>query len=155
MASKNFVEYNNNPRQRNVDDCVTRATAKVFAKTWSEVWLDLAHIAMDSGYPHGYRTTYEVYYAKQGYTVIPLEGAGFTVNQIAVIQQRYNGNKPRWGVRIEKHLTAVVQGSIYDTWDCSRRRVKSLFVPKKDVVWIKTELIEQAKKKGIDISWKA
>ena len=153
MACKNWIEYNNNPHHRNVEDCVTRALAKVFRRTWSDTYMELAENALETGYLPNYRHNYNILLERRDYMRVPLKGTKLTVNQLANLQQHWLGYKPRWAVSIDGHLTAVVEGKIYDTWDCGRRHVDAIFIPKADETWIKNELIKMCEKKGVQIKW--
>lgn len=153
MASKNWIEYNNNPHQVNTGDCVTRGLAKVFLKTWSDMYLELAQNAIETGYLSTSSKNYSKSLERRGYVKIPMVGAKVTVNQITNIQREYTSFKPRWAAVTATHLTAIVDGNIYDTWDCSRRMLEALYVPKEHETWVKTEIIALCKKKGRLISW--
>lgn len=153
MASKNWIEYNNNPKHVNTGDCVTRGLAKVFMLTWSDMYLELAQNAIETGYLSTSSRNYNKSLERRGYVKIPMIGTKVNVNQIANIQQQYKSFKPRWVGVTATHLTALIDGNIYDTWDCSRRMLEALYVPKEHETMVKTEIIALCKKKGRNITW--
>lgn len=151
--SKRFIEYNNNPKHRNTGDCVTRALAKVFRQTWTDTYMELARNACETGYLSTSALNYDKILVAHGYVSIPVNGTRLTVNQVTAIQDHYLRLSPRWAIQVEKHLTAAVDGKIYDTWDCSRRQVKRVYVPVEQVTLVKNEIIALCEKKGYNITW--
>lgn len=153
MACKNWIKYNNNPKQKDVGDCVTRAIAKCTKRTWTDTFMRLSEIAVTTGYPHEYRETYEKLISANKYVKIPMQGSKFTVNQLAEMQKEIVLPNPRWLIRVKGHLTTIVEGRIYDTWDCGRRQSLALFVPQETEELVKALIQGKAKLKGMDIAW--
>lgn len=143
--SKYFIQYNNNPHKRNTTDCVVRATAKVFYKTWSQMIVELAETSTQTGYMINDRANHRQYSIDHGYIKLPLYGLKLNVNQITRIQETYltdNGESLRWLVAVKGHLTALVDGHIYDTWDCGRKHVEEIYIPVNYETIVKNEVIK-------------
>ena len=113
-----FTHENVNPKEKVVGDCVIRAIARAEDKPWIEVFDTLTEIA---------RKTYNVPSDTKVYSKYLKK-----YEKINVFNQT-NGSKKRlkvkeicdlkgsYIVRVAGHLTAVVDGSIRDTWDCSNK----------------------------------
>lgn len=114
-----FTYENVNPKGKVVGDCVIRAIAKTENKPWVEIFDNLTEIA---------RKTYNVTSDTKVYSKYLNE----KYEKINVFNKA-NGSKKRlkvkeicklkgsYIVRIAGHVTAVVDGSIYDIWDCSNK----------------------------------
>ena len=108
-----YKYYNMNPYKRNIDDCVIRSLSLLTNKTWNEVYEELSYIAnkkalmmdsvqfvedyLDERYP---RTCH---YSK-------------TVGEFA---NEYKYGK--YAVTMNGHITSIINGDIYDTFDPSNR----------------------------------
>ena len=105
--------YNNNPHNRNINDCSIRALSLLTNRSWNEVYEELSYLAnqdslmmdsvvfledyLDDRYPR------ECHYSK-------------TIGEFA---NEYPYGK--YAVRTNGHLTAVANGYIMDTFDPSDR----------------------------------
>lgn len=151
--AKYFVEFNNNPKQVNTGDCVVRALAKIFYKTWSDTIIELAKVSGITGGMVNETRNHQEYTKQQGYVKVPLQGLKLNINQITRIQEKYctpnSGRSLRWAVRCQGHLTAVIDGKIFDTWDCGRRHVLDVMLDPKDQTWFKNEI----KKLRSNVEW--
>lgn len=114
-----FRIYNHNPsNSKDGADCVIRAIGKALGLTWSNT-LDrlyniaqLAHVAPCSSRAVNIwlNTEYKkvnVFYDDNGK------------------KKRYKVKDIKWPgtyiVRVANHLTCVIDGDVYDTWDCSEK----------------------------------
>nr|DAR20626.1 MAG TPA: hypothetical protein [Caudoviricetes sp.] len=88
-----FIEHNENPYNKNMDDCLIRAIAK--GTGWQ-------------------------YLVSNGWECCELEW-GCTVKQYAKII-----TEPRI-VIVNGHATYTEGGNVYDTWNCNRYKVQSVF----------------------------
>ena len=105
--------YNNNPYKRHIDDCTLRAISLLTGKSWNEVYEELSRLAnrdglmmdsvvfienyLDNKYPR------ECHYSK-------------TIGEFA---KEYPFGK--YAVTTLGHITAIIDGVIYDTFDPSNR----------------------------------
>ena len=108
-----FQYYNNNPRNRHIDDCTLRAISLLTNKSWHDVYDELSTLAnndslmMDSVvFIEDYlddRYLRECHYSK-------------TIGEFA---KEYPRGK--YAVTMNGHITAIIDGIIYDTFDPSNR----------------------------------
>lgn len=104
---------NQNPHGRQIDDCVLRSLSLLTGKTWREMQDELSDIANRDGYMiddvnfvEDYlddRYPRECHYSK-------------TVGEFA---REYPYG--RYAVTMPNHITAIINGIIYDTFDPSNR----------------------------------
>lgn len=102
-----FIEYNANPYGKHIDDCIIRSITKATGKPYMDVMDGLIEVA-DSN----------------GWECCELEGK-WTVKQFSK-----QATEPRI-VIVNNHATYVEDGNIYDTWNCSRYRIKRIFRKRK------------------------
>lgn len=105
--------YNANPRGRHISDCVIRAISLLTNREWEEVSNELNYLASDDGYllsdvafVEDYlddRYNRECHYSK-------------TVGEFA---KEYPYGK--YAITMNGHITALIDGVIYDTFDPSNR----------------------------------
>lgn len=118
-----FQYYNNNPDQLIENDCVTRAISLVSGLEYDEVTADLFRCAKLFRCPRLCVCCYEnllnyVYkYPKVDCAV------GMTIGEFASKFQ-----DGRYLTRVDGHLSSVVNGVIYDTWDCSEKVITDCWV---------------------------
>ena len=108
-----YKYYNNNPHNRNIDDCTLRTIALLTNRDWHEVYNELSYLAnmdslmMDSvEFIENYldnRYKRECHYSK-------------TIGEFA---EEYP--KGKYAVTTSNHITAIIDGVIYDTFNPSDR----------------------------------
>lgn len=116
-------------------DCVTRSISIATGKPYQEAYDALNELAKNerlskrkktkSHAAKGvYRSTYERYLNSLGWTWVPTMkiGSGCKVHLCA-------GELPsgRLIVRVSKHITAVIDGTIHDLYDCSREGTRCVY----------------------------
>jgi hypothetical protein len=128
----NFI-YNDGGRARSgysgvTGDCVTRSIAIVTGKPYIEVYNALNELSVNErrgknkrGISNArtgvYRTTYERYILSLGYKWKPT----MLIGQGCKVHMRENElPKGRLIISVSRHMTAVIDGVIHDTHDCSR-----------------------------------
>jgi len=114
-----FIKENINPKGKKCGDCVIRAIAKAEQKSWMEIFEELTDIARKSynvfndpkvysDYLKGYETINVKYFNEFN------DKKRYTVNEICNWKGTYI-------ISIANHLTTVIDGNIYDIWDCSQK----------------------------------
>ena len=105
-------------------DCATRAIAIVLELPYREVYYSLNEIIEQQGMKGKYsaregvlRVSFEKYLNMKGWRWIPTMGIG-TGCRVHLREEELP--KGRLVVRCSKHITAVIDGVLYDTHDCSR-----------------------------------
>lgn len=110
-----FIFENLNPHSNRVGDCVVRAISKASGKCWQEIYIELAIDGYILGDIMNANAVWDYYLRKNGYKRIMIsDGDDYTLSEFA--------KKHPVGcfvVGTGTHATAVVDGDIYDVWDCS------------------------------------
>jgi len=116
-------------------DCVCRSIAIVTGKPYKEVYDDLNELAKQerlgkrkktkSNARTGvFRATYEKYLKSLGYEWVPTMQIGQGCRVHLCGRELPEG---RLVVRVSRHLTAVIDGAIHDTSDCSRTGTRCVY----------------------------
>ena len=112
-----FIFFNENPRGANVGDCVIRAICKATGKTWHEVYTALCiygYMLCDWGDSNA---VWGAYLQDLGYSrdVVPNAcPACYTIADFAM-----DHPEGTYIVATGRHVVAVVDGNIFDSWDSS------------------------------------
>ena len=123
-----FHFYNINPKNKITNDCVVRAIATATNKTWGEVYNVLCEIGLKYGLMPNDPKCYERYLKELGW--------------VKHNQPRKDDNTKYSGSEFVKtaeyraikdtsviakigshHMTVIVNGMIYDTWNCTYNKV--------------------------------
>lgn len=119
-----YIYHNANKRGNFVNDCVVRAISVAENKSWDDTFLELSAIA-----------TYE----------------GTMIDDVDFVEKYLNRRYPRkcyvdttlgefmqkhpygiYLVTMNGHITVVIDGVLYDTFDCRNRLIKCSWQVKKD-----------------------
>lgn len=123
QSSGVFVFHNENPKgSLSSGDCVVRAIAKATGKDWHEVYSKLCQAgALIADLPDA-KPTFTRYLKDLGYPMSKqlrkADSTKYTVEEFA--------NKLNTGtyvILLAKHLSVIVEGKIYDTWNCKDKTV--------------------------------
>ena len=118
-----FVFYNANPKGRkSVGDCVCRAITKGVDKPYLEVYDSLYRIGRELCSPPNWEDSYEKYLLSNGFVRCKQprknDNTRYTVKEFCKMHK-----KGRYVLNTTNHLTCVVDGQCYDTWNCSENVV--------------------------------
>lgn len=117
-----YIKYNANPLNKNVDDCVIRAISKGLSKDYDEVYMDLVKIGFEIKAMPNSQQTYEKYLKGLGYNRLKLpkksDNTKYSVKEFMSAH-----DIGTYILTIQGHMTVVVDGTLYDTWDCSRSKI--------------------------------
>ena len=112
-----YIPYNPNPKNQRVGDCAVRALSKALNKSWDDVYIGLCaeglfyHDMPSSNYVWG------MYLRKHGFEqkMVP------SICPQCITVEEFVKQNPRgtYVVVTQGHTMAVVDGSIYDSWDSS------------------------------------
>lgn len=123
-----YEQVNCNPHKKRTTDCVERAIAYATNKPYEEIVDMLVEVWKKKGYHPADKKCYEKV----------LEDLGFEKHK----QPRYkNGTKVRVGdiaditdttyqtllIVIPKHLTCVIDATVYDIWDCRDKFISNYY----------------------------
>ena len=108
-----YKYYNQNPFNRRIDDCVLRSISLLTGRGWAETYDEMAYLSSKMGYMtenvefvEDYlddRFPRECHYAK-------------SVGEFAEEHPR-----GKYAVTMDNHITAIIDGTIYDTFNPSDR----------------------------------
>lgn len=115
-----FVFHNENPKgSLRAADCVIRAIAKATKQDWETVFMDLVKIALEIKDVPTSKLVYKQYLAEQGY---PMQKQPKKTDNTKYTAAEF-AKKFKQGtyiISLANHLSVIVNGKIYDTWDCSK-----------------------------------
>ena len=123
-----FHYYNRNPKNKITNDCIVRAIATTTDKTWGEVYNALYEIGLKYGLMLNDFKCCECYLKKLGWVKhnqprkednTKYSGSEF------VKTAEYNAirESPVIAKIGSHHMTVIVNGKIYDTWNCSGNKI--------------------------------
>lgn len=115
-----FIECNTNPWNKCMDDCAIRAITKATGKDYFDVMDGLIIKGDLYGWDIDELRTIHAYLISIGWECCELDAA-LTVKQFAA-----QITDPRV-VIVRGHATCTMNGNWYDTWNCARYRVQSVY----------------------------
>lgn len=116
-----FIKCNTNPYNKCIDDCAIRAITKATGKDYFEIMDALIDIADNyDDWDIDELRTIDAYLMSIGWERCELEDR-CTVKQFAE-----HITDPRV-VIVKGHATCTMNGNTYDTWNCNRYKVKSVY----------------------------
>ena len=105
--------YNNNPLDRHIDDCTIRSIGLLENRTWEDVYKELVYLSSNKGYLFDEVKFIEDYLDNK----YPREcHYSMTVGEFA---KEFPYGK--YAVTMNGHITSIIDGVIYDTFDPSDR----------------------------------
>lgn len=110
-----YKYYNANARGNFVNDCVIRAISVAEGKSWDKTYDELSNIAQDEGNLLDDMDFVEGYLDKRYKRV---RHYSKTVGEF--IEEFPKGT---FLITMEGHITVVIDGTLYDTFDCRPRRM--------------------------------
>ena len=138
MANSNYVFYNPNPKQRyflngepmkwHGCDCAVRSLAKLENMDWVGAYQFLYQEGLANFMMPNDDALLDKVYKKLGY----VRGSFKSKERIRLNDFIKKHPKGGFAVRTPSHICAVVNGKIYDTWDCGNRFVSSWWEKKID-----------------------
>lgn len=127
--TKTFHFHNANPKGKNANDCVARAISVALDKSWEETIRDMTEHAIKLCCVFNEDKCIDSYLSKNGWTRYTeprdKDNKKITVNQFL---KRPGNDK---GIIIAKvgshHVSLIVNGVIWDTWDCTDKIIHTYF----------------------------
>ena len=117
-----YAYFNANPQKLKTGDCVIRALAVAFDRTWYAMYDELCKRARDMATIPNDKKCWNAYLTEASCQPIQVirkgkhlwkDGHDFAVKH----------KKGRYVLQMANHLSVAVDGVIYDIWDCSDRMV--------------------------------
>ena len=112
-----FIFYNPNPLNKSTDDCVVRALSKVLDKSWDETFMELTIKCLNEKDMPEVDNAWGAYLKDNGFLrrMIPNTCPNcYTVEKFAL-----DNPIGAYVVKTYRHVIAVVDGNVYDSWDSS------------------------------------
>ena len=110
-----WVEYNPNPHQKRVGDCVVRALSKATGKSWEETYIELCLLGYIMGDLPSSNRVWDNYLKAQGFTrhIVTAE----CLDRYTI--QDFCNEYPQgiYVVGTGSHAICVIDGQIFDTWN--------------------------------------
>lgn len=110
---------NNNPKARDVNDCVIRSISCAENRSWGDVYDELSKLAGEQGIILDDVRFVEPYLDGK-YERECFEKNGRTMTVGNFIDQHPQGT---YLITMRGHITCVKNGILYDTWDCRDRLI--------------------------------
>lgn len=116
-----FKYYNANPLGRNVSDCSVRAISLATRQSWDDTYRELAEFARQQAITFSEIEFINEYLAERYERYCGTDG-------IATLQDFLDLNlRGRWLITMSGHITCVIDGVVYDTFDPSNRYVWCIY----------------------------
>ena len=116
LRTRNFVEYNAHPKGMKVKDCVVRAVSTAFGRDYMETRRDLNRAKKELGYS-SYKDRRFLYDYLKDCERLTFKGvAGRPRDKVRDFLRDHS--KGTYIVSVRGHVTTVIDGMLYDTWDC-------------------------------------
>lgn len=112
-----WIEYNPNPCNRRVGDCVIRAIAKATNREWESVYVDLCVQGFMLADLPSSNSIWSVYLKSKGFKRRTIEDCPDCYTMEDFCKEHPQGV---YVVGTGTHAVAVVDGNIFDAWDSSR-----------------------------------
>ena len=111
-----WIEYNPNPFDRRVGDCVIRAISKATNKPWESVYIDLCVQGFMMGDLPSSNSIWSAYLKNKGFKRHTVEDCPdcYTIEEFC--REHPNGV---YVIGTGTHAVAVVDGNIFDAWNSS------------------------------------
>lgn len=122
-----FVKTNLNPTGKKYGDCVVRALMKANGKSWAETYSDLCAIGLEMYAMPNDKAVYEKYLEQNGWKKQKMprfeDNSRYTVSEFSE-----ENPKGTFVITVANHITTVVDGILYDTWDCGHKSICNYWV---------------------------
>lgn len=116
-----FTYYNCNPANRQVNDCVVRAISLAQNRNWDIVYSELSTLAQQQCTMLD-DVSFIENYLNRLYNTKCFKCKGYRMTVEEFIKNNPIGT---FLITMKGHITCVINGKIYDTWDCSENFIWS------------------------------
>ena len=120
-----YAEYNNNPQNKRVGDCVIRAIAKAMSKDWNEVYIDLSLEGYKQADSFQSMSVWGKYLKDNGWQQMLVPD---TCPTCYTVKQFCNDNPQGYYILVgNSHVICAIDGVYFDTWDSGDETVVYFF----------------------------
>lgn len=125
-----FHFHNANPRGKNKNDCVARAISVALGQRWETTVREMTEKAIRMSCVFNEDTTIDAYLKDKGW--IKCKEPRDSQNKKITVLEFLKEHKK--GIYIIKagshHLSLIINGKVWDTWDCTKKTMHSYFCRK-------------------------
>lgn len=114
-----WVYKNKNPLGRQVNDCVIRAISLAEGRSWDDVYSELSKKAQEEGTLID-DVNFVEFYLNDRYKKMCYKKKGLKISLNDFARQF---NRGVYLVTMQGHITCVINGIIYDIWDCGLKEI--------------------------------
>ncbi len=108
-----FAFYNKNPHNRHVDDCTIRSISIAEDKTWNQTYRELSDLARSKGLMFNSVEFIEEYLDER------YDRSCYTTTSVGEFVDRHPYGV--YLITMPGHITVAIDGTIFDSFDCSDR----------------------------------
>lgn len=124
-----FHFHNENPKGKKANDCVARAISVALSQSWGDTIKEMTDLGIKLGLVFNEDKCVEAYLKNKGWDKYK-EPRDLNNKKISVAQfLKQRGNDK--GVIVAKvgshHITLIVDGVVWDTWDCTRQTMHTYY----------------------------
>ena len=119
-----FHFHNANPQGKKANDCVARAISVALSQSWDDTIREMTELGIKLGLVFNEDKCIDAYLKKKGWT--RLKEPRDSNNKKVSVSDFIKYAKPRGVVIIKAgshHISIIVDGVVWDTWDCSRQKM--------------------------------
>ena len=116
IRTKNFIKYNAHPKGLTVKDCVVRSVCTAFKRDYLETRRELNRAAKELGYSSYKEREFLYEYLKKYKRLIFKAEVGKPREKVVDFLKAHPHGT--YIVSVRHHVTTVIDGYLYDTWDC-------------------------------------
>lgn len=113
-----WIQYNPNPHNKNVGDCVIRALTKALDKDWYSVYAGLSVVGYEMGDMPSANHVWGAYLRRNGFRKYIVDDHG--VDNYTVEDFCSDNKKGVYVLALSGHVVCVKDGKFYDSWDSSK-----------------------------------
>lgn len=122
-----FKKENVNPKNKKAADCVARAISKATGISWEQVIRELTEYGIEKGLVFNEKATYGSWLVENGWMMQKQprksDNTKYTVKEFTSLY-----SQGIYIIGVANHLTVVIDGYIYDTWNCGSKTVGNYWI---------------------------
>lgn len=114
-----LVLHNQNPLGRRVNDCVVRAISLATHRSWDKTYQELTEIAREEGTLLD-DSNFVEHYLNSRYDKLCYRCKNCNMTLREFVENHKLGT---YLVTMRNHITCVIDGEVYDTWNCLDKNI--------------------------------
>lgn len=119
--------HNANPKGKSASDCVVRAICVATNQTWEYTMMEMVKLGIKIGYVFNETRTIDKYLIDKGWTK-NREPRNVLNKKITLARFLADHKRGTYIATVgSHHTTLIVNGVVYDTWDCTRKTMHTYY----------------------------